>query len=256
MRRKIFMLICLAFMCTHVQAQYVKNKQGLNLWIDGYDMIRRVYTHGTPWKEAYELGMMVRQCEVIWLPYHSRSIRCWMFYDNSWSRNRLCVLTTDKSDRMKCILDTAADVIDMSRWRQHRFVLGQLNRDDGFILSKQRITWDRNKGVFTYGPVTIDKRGLRSMSLAETLDSVRICFTLKNARWRNKGSDYIIRFTPSGYINSRLPRQYRDTPCVQAKLVNCVTKNGPDNVNGKLLLTPCKPVDEDPEMWKYGHYGD
>ncbi len=253
MKRKFFMLICLAFICTHAQAQYVKNKQGLNLWIDGDYVIQRVYTPGTPWKGAYELGMAVRQCEVIWLPYHGRSIKCWLFYDNSGSRNQMCVLTTDKSDRVKCILDTAADDIDMSRWRQHRFVLGQVNRDDGFILSKQRITWDRTKGVFTYGPVTIDKQGLRSMSLAEILDSVRICFTLKNARWRDKGRDHIIRFTPSGYINSRLPRQYRDKPCVQAKLVNCNTINGPANVNGKLLLTPCKPIDVDPEMWKYGH---
>ena len=223
MLRVIRLLLCVVILCAPAHAQYIKSKQGLMLWIDGYDMIRKAYTPNTPLNKAYPLEMMVRFCEVVWLPTtHHRKIKCWVFYDNSMSWTVVQVITLDRHKRVKCILWTTGDEVDISQWRRGRFTTYLFNRIDGMIWAKQKIVWSPIKQCFIKSSVREDIYRENQMSLYDIFDSVRVTFSLTEGRW-SSGNRYIyVRFKPTGYIKKRLPSKYRDSPCVQAKFITQV----------------------------------
>ncbi len=222
MKRLIFFIFLVLIFNVAAQSKphsafYYKQKYGLVLETDGCGCTQRINTPGKSWKDGYDLGILIRRFEVIWLPYKHTKIKSWMIYGDGGTTMRLEVVTRDKSGRIKELYSASTDWILIDRWKQGIFTVQRINRDDGFIVSDQHAVWNKDTGTFVEGRVHQATDVLNKMSLYDIFNSVRICATLDKGRWGLIDKYMLIRFKPSGYISSRLPRKYRDAPCVQAK---------------------------------------
>lgn len=232
-----------------------KQKYGLVLETDGLGETQRVWPVNKPanTKGSYGIYMSIEVFRVIWLPYKNARIKCWLVYGMGGDAANIEVLTLDKRGNVKPILSDFCDSGLFGRWSCGQFIVTHTNRDDGFIISYTRIQWNQKTGKFERGESYQATDILDKMSLYSTFNLVRIIATLKNGRWsQDNAKTYILTwFTPTGYIKKRLPRLFRDMPCVQAKCTEASQNKKDKNV----YFSRCNPKDEIRSDWVY-RYGD
>lgn len=253
----VLFCLCLLFQATSSMSSpskgfYYKQKLGLVLQIDGYNWTHSVNLPGKSWSSSYDIDeMVITDIHVGYYPLASRDkhVKCWILHGGVGNYDGLLILTQDRNGNLKCLCNDIGDIIHMKQWRKGVFTVSSENPGDGygFIMSTHKASWDRKAGVFMRSNKYEDISEVDKWSLKEIFTSACINYTLKNGRRAVKGNDTLIRFTPSGYIRKRLPNSLRDTPCVQAKIVN---GNTADSNKATLKINKCSPYNDNGLTWQ------